>query len=369
MKLNISKISPTIYNRVCNMSSFYEHQLVVFTNNKDDAQKFFNQNNINFKLYYINDCFFIKIKNNLLSLLSNQSFVNYIYDNTLVKASRIEHASMNLTSLTENKYFGQGQTICFIDTGLYPHVDFIFPKSRVLKFIDLTSTSKYQYDDNGHGTFVTGIACGNGILDIEKQGFATKSNIVAIKALDANGSSNSNLILDAMEWVYNNYKKYKISIVCMSFGADVLEESNPLCLGAEALWKAGLTVVAAAGNSGPDKKTIKSPGNSPYIITVGALDLNSLSIPSFSSCGPTLYGHKPDLVAPGVNIVSCSHLGNYLTMSGTSVATPIVAGICAIIKSKYPNATNEDIKKFLTSNCKKITGDIDREGAGYLFFT
>ena len=172
-----------------------------------------------------------------------------------------------------------------------------------------------------------------------------------------------------MQWVYENYKKYNISVVCMSFGAESSKKFDPLSKGAEALWKAGITVVAAAGNSGPNKETIKSPGTNPYIITVGALDISASNVANFSSRGPTIYGHKPDLLAPAVNVISCNNkFLPYTKMSGTSVATPIVAGVCAIIKSKYPNTTNNEIKKFLLSHCTKITGNVDTEGAGYLKF-
>ena len=200
-------------------------------------------------------------------------------------------------------------------------------------------------------------------------GFSPLSNIISIKALGEKGSSNSNVILDAMQWVYENHKALNISVVCMSFGADVDVNLDPLSRGAEVLWKRGITVVAAAGNSGPNKQTIKSPGNNPYIITVGGLDTNSLKVADFSSRGPTIYGHKPDLLAPAVDITSCQNSTTpYTKMSGTSVATPIVAGICANIKSRFNDITNDQIKKFLLSHCTKITGDRDTEGAGYLNF-
>ena len=94
-----------------------------------------------------------------------------------------------------------------------------------------------------------------------------------------------------------------------------------------------------------------------------------MKIPEFSSRGPTIYGSKPDLLAPAVDIVSCNNkFLPYTNMSGTSVATPIIAGICAIIKSKYPKIKNYEIKEFLLSNCKKLTYDVNIEGAGYLQF-
>jgi len=276
---------------------------------------------------------------------------------------------MNLSNLTENKFFGKGVTICFIDTGIFPHFDFVFPKNKIIKFIDLINNKNEPYDDNGHGTFVAGICSGNGIFSCSRKGVATDANIISIKALKSSGESNSNVILDAMQWVYENYKKYKISIVCMSFGADFLDKHDPLSKGAQALWNLGITVVAAAGNSGPKENTIKSPGTNPNIITVGALDISKLSVAKFSSRGPTIYGNKPDLLAPATNLISCNNLSlPYTQMSGTSVATPIVAGVCAIIKQKHPHFTNNQIKKHLLSHCIPITYNINIEGHGYLKF-
>ncbi len=367
--MNKNKIDRTLLSSVSTMDNSHTQNVIIFASEFNKTKKFLDDNQYTYRPYRFADCFLLNVDNYDLSILSNQNHIAYIYSNPKVMAESVEKDVIHISKLTENKYFGQGQTICFIDTGIHPHLDFLFPTSRIIKFIDLVDKRSEPYDDNGHGTFVSGIACGNGIFSPLNKGFAPLANIISIKALSEKGDSNSNVILDAMQWVYENHKAYNISVVCLSLGADVLKDSDPLSNGAEALWKRGIVVVAAAGNSGPDKKSIKSPGNNPNIITVGALDTESMSIADFSSRGPTIYGHKPDLVAPAVNITSCNNKKlPYTEMSGTSVATPIVAGICAIIKSKWPKMTNNEIKKFLLSHCTKITGDIDIEGAGYINF-
>jgi len=362
--MNKNKVSKDILNKVSILSNNSLQEVFVCCNNFSIIKDFFIKYKISFTPYRFANCFKAQLDFDDIEYLSEMNEIDFIELNVNVSNFSVEKDFLHIENLTENKYFGQGQTICFIDTGIHPHLDFIFPKSRIIKFIDLTNKKTTPYDDNGHGTFVAGICSGNGIFNKQHSGFAPLSNIIVIKALNEKGNSNSNIILDAMEWIYQNHKIYNISVVCMSFGADIENGINPMSNGAEALWKCGITVVSAAGNSGPNENTIKSPGNNPYIITVGALDLNSMQVAEFSSRGPTIYGHKPDLIAPAVNLTSCNNQNHpYTQMSGTSVATPIVAGICAILKSRHPDITNNEIKKFLISHCKPITHNPDIEGA------
>ena len=367
--MNKNKISPKLLKEVSVMEQGKTDSVLLSSSDFWKTKNFLDRFRYSYTPYKFANCFALNLDFDDISILSNQTDVKFLHSNPIVKIQRAQTDSINIARLTENKFLGQGQTICFIDTGIHPHFDFIYPKTRIIKFIDLLNHNRTPYDDNGHGTFVAGIACGTGIIDRANIGFAPRANIISIKALGETGNSNSNVILDAMQWIYENHKVYNITVVCMSFGAEIIENNDPLSQGAQALWKRGITVVAAAGNSGPNSRTIKSPGNNPYIITVGALDENSMQTADFSSRGPTIYGHKPDLLAPAVNIISCHTFSPFYTrMSGTSVATPIVAGICADIKSRWQDITNDEIKKFLLSHCKKISGDIDTEGAGYLTF-
>ena len=134
--------------------------------------------------------------------------------------------------------------------------------------------------------------------------------------------------------------------------------------------------MAAAGNSGPKNGTIKSPGVSSKIITVGGFNDNRIGedyeenffeIAQFSSRGPALNKIKPDLVAPSVDITSCGLKNNYVTLSGTSVATPMIAGVCALILEKYPNLKPDQIKRILLQNCKPILVSFFDYGFNRLF--
>ena len=205
-------------------------------------------------------------------------------------------------------------------------------------------------------------------------GIAPKSNLYVLKALNKDGEATANKILDAMEWIFNNHKKENIKVVCMSFGSEPIGYNDPIMLGANALWRDGVTVVAAAGNSGPKESTIKSPGISPEIITVGGFDDNRFNdetynkdffeMANFSSRGPALRHFKPDVVAPSVDIVSCGVNEFYTKLSGTSVATPMVAGIVCLMLEKNGRLMPNDIKRRLLNGCNSIGFDINSEGYG-----
>ncbi len=315
--------------------------------------------------------------------LSRLDFVNFI--SSMSKVSALVSISKNALNFNKSAFTGKGVTIAYIDTGISPHLDFMLGKNRVLKFIDLIEDQPQPYDDNGHGTFVAGVGSGSGAVgNFKYEGFAPNSNIISIKALNKKGEASANKILEAMQWVYTNHQQFNIKIVCMSFGSEPLGYNDPIMQGAEMLWRVGVLVVAAAGNSGPDYETIKSPGISPKIITVGGLNDNRkveglsgdslFEIAAFSSRGPALKRFKPDLIAPSVNIVSCSADKKfYTTLTGTSVSTPMVAGICACALEKNQNLKPEQIKKRLLWACKPITFNKNFEGYGLLnankFFT
>lgn len=264
-----------------------------------------------------------------------------------------------------------GFTTVVIDTGIYPHIDFLLGKNRLIKFVDLVNNKVAPYDDNGHGTFISGVLCGNSITT-KYSGIDNICNIIVIKALDNNGETTTIKILEAMQWVLENKEKYNISTVCMSFGS-VYRNGDPLNEAAEILWNNGIVVVAAAGNSGPEDGTIMSPGSSRRIITVGSLDNitnGKIEVADFSSRGPVKNYYKPDIVVPGTDIISTNVFGDdrkfYTVMSGTSVSTPMVAGVCSLLKNINPRYTPDQIKYILISACTPIDGDRNKEGYGYL---
>lgn len=349
---------------------------IVFASNYNKLKNELKSTHTLFYEYPFISAFGVKLESNQIVKLAKTNIVEYISKQTNVFAQvDISKKILRVDKFYAKQEYGQNTTIAIIDTGINPHLDFMVPHNRIVKFIDLINGKTNPYDDNGHGTFVASIACGNGVVSKGKYcGIAPKANIVSIKALAENGETGAYKILEAMQWIYDNHKKYNIKVVCMSFGSSPLDDNDPLVIGAESLWNLGIVVVAAAGNSGPHSSTIKSPGISRKIITVGGLDdkrhidgtysSQEFEVAHFSSRGPVNPYFKPDLIAPAVNITGAEFGTFYTKMSGTSVATPMVAGVCALIISRYPKITPDQLKIRLLRNCKKIASDFNDDGFG-----
>lgn len=324
--------------------------------------------------YPFMDCFFARLDSKQIIEYSELSETSFITKSVQV-FTLIDKAKKFMRTGNISPKF-KPPTIAYIDTGIAPHLDFLFPQNRIVHFKDLVNNKTTPYDDNGHGTFVSGVCAGSGICSCRQfSGVAPNSDIVMVKALDKNGETSSNKIVESMQYIYSIRKKFGIRVVCMSFGADYTGAKDPLQKGALALWNSGLVVVAAAGNSGPKGMTIKSPGTSSRIITVGGLDDgrldNMIKIADFSSRGPVDSRFKPDLVAPSIDITSTNanfRDGMYTKMSGTSVATPMIAGICALILASNPKLSPDKVKYNLLNICKPLTHNKNEEGYGYLQF-
>ena len=352
-------------------------ECLVYSNNFVLTKKYLEKDFKFIEFPFIN-AFGLKLDKNNIYSLANFKHIDYITSEAKVFAQiNVAKKIINVDKLHEKGIKGNDVTVAVIDTGIYPHVDFIYPKSKILLFKDFVKDKIYPYDDNGHGTFVAGVIGGKGNVNEKYLGIAPNCNLISLKALDSNGETGAFTILEAMQWVYDNKNKYNIKVVCMSFGATPLKNNDPLLKGAERLWNSGITVVAAAGNSGPEKETIKSPGISNKIITVGALNDNRdendnfnenyFDVADFSSRGPAFNYYKPDCVANGVNIKGLKNDKTLFTkMSGTSVATPIVAGVCALLIEKYPQITPNQLKYMLLTNCRSILSDKNIEGYGII---
>lgn len=311
--------------------------------------------------------------------LSKDPNVEYIsYDSKVFALLDIANASIGSSFPREMGLTGEGITVAVVDTGVSPHNDLTRPRNRIVGFKDFVNDKTRPYDDNGHGTHVAGIIASNGFSSNGKySGVAPNANILAVKALDDAGSGNTSDIVSAIDWVVKTKNQYNTKILNLSLGSPANNSinSDPLVRAVEAALKSGLTVIVAAGNSGPSAKTILSPGNSPNVITVGAVDdkrtpdRSDDSIASFSSRGPTKEGlRKPDVVAPGVSIMSLSNKSGdgYVTSSGTSMATPLVSGSAALLYSKNKNLTPSQVKTMFINSCLDLKDKQENQGAGII---
>ncbi len=371
------KIDSAIYRKIKSLSSDknFNNKItcIVYSNEYLRTKKLlqYKYNNI-FELPFISS-FVVECSIKDIYKLANLNCVKFISSdakvNSLIYESKKFIGFDNLNKKIKNI---QHHTIAIIDTGLYPHIDFCLGKNKIIKFVDLINNKSTMYDDNGHGTFVAGVLCANSITN-KYNGIDNYHDIIVIKALDSDGETTSIKILQAMQWILDNKDFYNIKVVCMSFGSVLGERDDPLMKGAEVLWDNNICVVCAGGNSGPENNTIMSPGASKKIITVGSLDniLNGyIDVADFSSRGPVFNYYKPDMLVPGVDIISTNIFSKnhkfYTKMSGTSVSTPMIAGVVSLLFDINPNYTPNQIKYMLIKSCIRITGDMNSEGYGYL---
>lgn len=290
----------------------------------------------------------------------------------------------------EHGFYGRGVGVAIVDTGVTLHKDFVEGVNRVTGFVDFINQRTEPYDDNGHGTHVAGIIGGNGYSSKGKYiGIAPECSLVGVKVLDHRGDGNISDVLAGLQWVMDNRKKYNIRIVNISVGTsskDNLDENSLLVQGVNAVWDRGIVVVVAAGNNGPGPMSISTPGISRKVITVGSSDDNiavevygSGKSKDYSGRGPTPFCvKKPDIVAPGSNIISCNisryasrnRVGEspmmYTVKSGTSMATPVVAGAIALLLGAHPELSNREVKLRLRGCATDLGQHWEKQGWGLL---
>ena len=308
---------------------------------------------------------------------------------------------------------GKGIGVAVIDSGITAWHDDLYlagvrsPRAapRIVHFKDFTKPSSPRVwmsgqpsDEYGHGTHVAGVIAGNGFdSNGARSGIAPGANLIGLKVLDANGQGYISDVIAAIDYAIAVRKTYNIRVINLSVASGVFEsyETDPLTQAARRAVDAGIVVIAAAGNIGTNAQGdvqyggITSPGNAPWVLTVGAASHEGTAARSndtlarFSSRGPTWidFAAKPDLVAPGVGIESLADphstlyasFGDYLldgvrstaykpylSLTGTSMAAPVVAGTVALMLEANPGLTPNAVKAIL-----QYTAEV-REGESFL---
>ncbi len=337
--------------------------------------------------------------NALAALEADPEVVSVTIDHAVNATDDYTDGAANVSSVWNSGYTGSGIGVAVIDSGINDsHTDLwdsTETHSRVVYRQDFTGTSNSnhngaRYDLYGHGTHVAGIIGGNGYNSGgQYEGVAPNVNLIDLRVLDANGTGSDSNVIAAIQQAIALKNTYNIRIINLSLGRGVPSSytQDPLCQAVESAWKNGIVVVVAAGNYGRLSVngsngfgTITAPGNDPYVLTVGAMkSMGTMSraddqLASYSSKGPTTYDHvvKPDLVADGNLVVSLAAPGatleanypadqvdgpgtnNYFTLSGTSMATPVVTGTVALLLQRNSTLTPDQIKARLMKSAHKV---------------
>jgi serine protease AprX len=321
--------------------------------------------------------------------------------NKVTGALSVWQGTSGLLSYTPG-YTGAGIGVAVIDSGISPHAAIA---DRVVARVNLVSwEGPSTGDPYGHGTHVAGIIGGNTtaakyVTAAYAGGSAPSVTLIDVRVLGSNGMGYTSDVIAGVDWTVANRVRYGIRVINLSLGHAVAEPSatDPLCRAVARAVKAGIIVVASAGNYGqtstgaPVLGGITSPGNSPYAITVGAIDTfgtvdrSDDKVAPYSSRGPTAFDMavKPDVVAPGTRLVSLEAPGSYLAshypnwhiagsarnayfrLSGTSMATAVVSGGVALLIDANDNITPGQVKMALQTGAYFVPdGGLVGAGAG-----
>jgi serine protease AprX len=275
------------------------------------------------------------------------------------------NAARATSAATDGTLDGSGVGICIIDTGIDPNHEQL--SGRVVGWKDFVNDQATPYDDHGHGTHVAGIAAGRptGAANSAYGGVATGASLFSVKVLDSTGVGDDADVVAGIEWCA---AQPGVDVISMSLGSPSSDGSDAGSQAANAAVAAGKVVVVAAGNEGDAPGTVASPGVATDVVTVGAASDpsalagagdtdNGLYLAGFSSRGPTTNPAaptKPDVVAPGLSVTAAKAgtTSSYWTLSGTSMATPFVAGVVALGLEADPAATPAQVKQALHTSAQ-----------------
>ncbi|KAI9293869.1 putative subtilisin-like protease precursor [Neoconidiobolus thromboides FSU 785] len=262
--------------------------------------------------------------------------------------SRISQTNFNNKSTYSYNGDGSGVTVYLIDTGiLTTHPEFGGRARFGARFAGTNNN-----DENGHGTHCAGT------IGSKTYGVSKNVSLVAVKVFDGSGSGSTSGIISAINWAVNDKKGVKGNVISMSLGGS---QSDTLNNAVESAHSNGFVVVVAAGNETQDACNV-SPASAASAITVAASDIND-NFASFSN-----YGQCVSVIAPGVNILSTWNNGGTNTISGTSMATPHVAGLAAYLLSKQSLTNDQVAQKIIDLATQNAINNVGTDTPNLLAF-
>ena len=346
------------------------------------------------------------VADSALSTLASRADVRSVaLDRRVQGAMERTSATVGASRVREALGFdGTGVGVAIIDSGVANWHDDL-GSDRVVHFADFVTHLPQAHDDYGHGTHVAGIIAGSGYdSGGARRGVAPGASLIVLKVLDGAGDGYISNVIAAMDYVVEHRARFNIRVLNLSVAAGVYESytTDPFTLAAKRAADAGIVVVTSAGNLGRSESGhlqlggITAPGNAPWVLTVGATNHQRTvargddTMAPFSSRGPTNIDRamKPDVVAPGVGIESLAAGGStiynmnaaarlngtidtamppYLSMTGTSMAAPVVAGTVALMLQANPDLTPNLVKAILQYTAERRPRiELAAQGAGFL---
>ncbi len=297
-------------------------------------------------------------------------------------------ASNGVSFQTNYDLTGKGIGIGIVDSGVYPHCDLLNPNNKIKKFVDLINDLNHPYDDNGHGTFMSGLICGSGYGSKGMyRGVAKNSHLYMIKAFNKLGKGFISDILFSLETLIKESNDFNIKIICLPFET---METNDFVLSLfsklfDLAISKGLVVIVPSGSNKNIKSSIRGIATLNNCITVGGYDsIGTPKIYEYSSCGPCQKLDKPNLIAACVDICSLisdtqyisekngvklypSHITNlYTTYTGTSCSAAFISGICAQLYENNNDLCFKDTLALLKVSSSLINFPKYMQGAGIL---
>jgi serine protease AprX len=279
---------------------------------------------------------------------------------------------------------GEGVGVAVIDTGINPVGDLA---GKLAWSMDMSGEAN-NVDSYGHGTFIAGLIAGSGAASGGAvKGVAPDVRLLSVKIAGANGSTDLIRLIAALDFVATTRDVFGTRVLNLSLAVQPWGpyRYDPIDVAVERVWNSGVVVVTAAGNKGNVAGAIAAPGDDPFVITAGAADDHTTvssgddTLASFSSVGPTADGFaKPDLVAPGKSVVSLRVAGStidqanpgarigtsYFKGSGTSFSAAVTSGAAALVLSRTPALTPNQVKARLIGNARGAGNIVPAAGRG-----